>query len=118
MQDSLDFVIYSKLGPAAQHAYHRVVEKVDECLEAILYGVMLQQRGPCCDCLRPSIYVHILHEKDKFICSKENKHICQYRRVSEHSFHAKIHELFMNIVYYEGAEIKLGGGLFINGENG
>ena len=79
MQDSLDFIIYSRLGSVAQHAYHRVVEKIDECFEAILSGVMLQQRGPCCDWLRPSICVHLLHGETKFICLKVNKHVCQYR---------------------------------------
>jgi hypothetical protein len=118
MQDSLDFVIYLRLGPAAQHAYHRVVEQINECFEALFCGVMLQQRGPCYDWMRPSICVHFLHGKTKLIYLIENKHVGQYRRISEHAFYAKIHELFVNIVGQEGAEIKLCGGLFIGGENG
>ena len=98
MQDSLDFVVYSRLGPATEHAYHGVVEQINECLEAILCGVMLHQRGPCCDWLRPSVCVHLLHGKTKFTCLKVNKHVRQYKRVSEHAFRAKIHELSVNIV--------------------
>ena len=79
MQDSLDFIVYSRLRLAAQHDYHRVVEQIDECLESILCGVMLQERGPCCDWMRPSICIHLLHGKTKFICLKVDKHVCQYR---------------------------------------
>jgi hypothetical protein len=78
---------------------------------------MLQQRGPCCDWMRPSICVHLLHGKTKFICLKVEKHVSQYRRIYEHAFRAKIHELFVNIVGQEGAVIKLCGGFFIIGEN-
>jgi hypothetical protein len=95
-----------------------VVEKIDECLEAILCGVMLQQRCPRCDWLRPSVCIHFLHRKTEFICLIENEHVGQYRRISEHAFRAKIHELFMNIVGQKGTEIELCGGFFISGKNG
>ena len=117
MQNSLEFIVYLWLKPATQHAYHRVVKLINECFEVVFSRVMLQKRSPCCDWLRPSIYVHLLHGKTKFIWLKLKKHVCQYRRVSEHSFCVKIHELFVNIVGQEGVVIKLCCEFFIIGEN-
>ena len=113
MQNSLDFVVYSWLRPATQHAYHQVIEKIYESFEAILCGVMLQQRSPCGDWLRPSICVHLMHGETELISLKVNENVCQYRRISEHALCAKIHELFVNIVSQEGAIIELRCGLFI-----
>ena len=75
VQDSLDFVIYSRLGPAAQHTYHRVVELIDERLETVLCGVVLEQGSPCCDCLRFTIFIHLLHGKTKFIHLEEDEQV-------------------------------------------
>ena len=75
MQDSLDFVIYSRLGPATQHAYHRVVEKIDECFEAIFCGVMLKQRSPRCDWLGPFVCIHLLHGKCKLIRLEKDEQV-------------------------------------------
>jgi hypothetical protein len=75
MQDSLDFVIYSRLGHVAQHTYHRAVELIDEPLETVLCGFVLEQGSPCCDCLRFTIFIHLLHGKTKFICMEEDKQV-------------------------------------------
>jgi hypothetical protein len=118
MQNSLDFVVYSWLRPATQHAYHRVVKQINECFEVVFCRVTLQQRGPCCDWLRPSICVHFLHRKTEFIGLIENEHVGQYGRISKHALCAKVHKLFVDIVGQEGTEIKLCSRFFIIGKNG
>jgi len=118
MQDPLNFIINPRLEPAAKHTYHWVIEFLDELVEIELCGVMLEQGGPCGYILGSAISVHLLHEKRKFVLLEENKQVCKYRTVPEHAFCDEIDKLFMNIVRQERAEVKLGCGLLIGGENG
>jgi hypothetical protein len=118
MQDPLNFIINSRLGPAAKHTYQWVIEFLDELLETKLCGVMLEQGGPCGHCLGFSISIHILHGEIKFVRLEENEQIHQYGRIPEHSFRCKIYKLFVNIVRQECAKVELGSGLLVGGENG
>ena len=118
MQDPLDFIVYPRLGPTAKHTHHRVVELINELLEAKLCGVVLEQVGPCHHCLGSAISIHILHGKNEFVRLEEDEQVCQYGRVSEHAFRGEIHEPFMNIVRQECDEVELGSGLLIGGQNG
>jgi hypothetical protein len=118
MQDPLNFIIYPRLGPAAKHTYHWVVELIYEFLETELCRVMLEQGGPCSHCLGSTIFIHLLHGKNEFVCLEENEQLHKYGRVPKHAFHGEIHKLFMNIVFQECVEIKLGGGLLIDREDG
>jgi hypothetical protein len=118
MQDPLNFIINPRLEPAAKNTYHWVIEFLDELVETELCGVMLEQEGPCGYCLGFAISVHLLHEKRKFVRLEENKQVRKYRTVLEHAFRDKIDKLFMNIVRQERAEVELGSGLLISGENG
>ena len=83
-----------------------MIEKINENLEAILCGVMLQQRSPCCDWLGPFVCVHLLHGETEFVVLKVNEHVRQYGRIPEHALCAKIHELFVNIIS-QGAVVEL-----------
>ena len=95
-----------------------MVELIDELLETEFRGVMSEQGSPCGYCLGSAISVHLLHGKNKFVRLEEDEQVRQYGRVLEHAFHGDIYKLFMNIVHQERAEVKLGSGLLIGGENG
>jgi hypothetical protein len=49
VQNSSDFVIYSWLGHATQHTYHRVVKLINECCEVIFDRIVFQKGRPRCD---------------------------------------------------------------------
>ena len=75
MQNSLDFIIYSWLRPATQHAYHWVVKLINEIFEVVFSRVTLQKRSPCCDWLGPSVCIHLLHGEDEFVGFEVNEHV-------------------------------------------
>jgi hypothetical protein len=91
---------------------------INELLETKLCGVKLEQGGPCGHCLGSTISIHLLHGKNEFVRLEEDEQVRQYGRVSEHAFHGENHELFVNIVRQECAEVELGGGLLIGRKYG
>jgi hypothetical protein len=95
-----------------------MIELINDLLETELCGVILEQGGPCGHYLGSTISIHLLHGKSKFVLLEENEQVCQYGRITEHAFRGEIDELFMNIVRQECAEVELGSGLLISGENG
>jgi hypothetical protein len=78
MQDPLNFIVYSRLGPTAKHTHHRVAELINELLEDELCGFVLEQGGLCCHCLGSAISIHLLHGKNEFVCLEEDEQVCQY----------------------------------------